>query len=356
MTLSPQNDLFLRACRREATPRTPVWMMRQAGRYLPEYRAVRDRHDFLTMVRTPELAAEVTLQPIDIFGFDAAILFSDIMTVPEAMGMHLEMVESRGPVLSEPIRTAAQVDALASPDPNRELRYVMNCVRACREALAGRVPLIGFSGSPWTLFAYMVEGSGSKTFVRAKSMVYRDPSLARRLLDKITDVVADYLAAQVEAGAQAVQVFDTWGGILTQDDYREFSLAYMARIAERVRALGVPVILFSKDCSHSAREIAAAGADVVGVDWRSDLAVVKRDVGGTAALQGNLDPVVLFSTPERVAEGVEDVLSRFGHGEGHVFNLGHGILPDAPVENVHALVRAVAEKSPKYHAASEDKA
>lgn len=325
--------------------------MRQAGRYLPEYRAVRDRHDFLTMVRTPELAAEVTLQPIDIFGFDAAILFSDIMTVPEAMGMHLEMVEGVGPVLGDPIRTAAQVDALATPDPNDRdaLRYVMDGVRACRDALAGRVPLIGFSGSPWTLFAYMVEGSGSKSFVQAKSMVYRDPSLAHRLLDKITGVVIDYLCAQVEAGAHAVQVFDTWGGILTQDDYREFSLAYMARIAERVRALGVPVILFSKDCSHSARAIAAAGADVVGVDWRADLGAVKREVGETAALQGNLDPVVLFSTPERVAAGVEDVLARYGHGSGHIFNLGHGILPEAPVENVHAMVRAVAEKSPKYH-------
>jgi uroporphyrinogen decarboxylase len=202
----------------------------------------------------------------------------------------------------------------------------------------------------------MVEGSGSKSFVHAKTMVYRDPKLAHRLLDKIAGVVSDYLAAQVEAGAQAVQVFDTWGGILTQSDYREFSLAYMGRIAERVRPLGVPVILFSKDCTHSSREIAEAGADVVGVDWRADLAAVKSDVGEAAALQGNLDPIVLFSSPERVAAGVEDVLSRFGRGSGHIFNLGHGILPDAPVENVRALVRAVAELSPKYHVTGEGQA
>ncbi len=353
MTPPLQNDLFLRACRREPTPRTPIWMMRQAGRYLSEYRAVRSKHDFLTMIRTPELAAEVTLQPIDIFGFDAAILFSDIMTIPEAMGMHLEMVESRGPVLRDPIRTAAAVDALAVPDPNDELRYVMDAVRACRDGLAGRVPLIGFSGSPWTLFVYMVEGSGSKNYVHAKSMVYRDPDLARRLLDKIATVVGDYLIAQAEAGAQALQIFDTWGGILPPAEYREFSLPYMKVIADRLKPLGLPVIMFSKDCAHSAREMADAGADVVGVDWRTDIAEVKAAVDGRAALQGNLDPTVLFSTPERVRAGVETVLSHFGPGPGHIFNLGHGILPETPVENVRAMIEAVAELSPGYHASSE---
>lgn len=350
MTRSLKNDLFLRACRREATPRTPVWMMRQAGRYLPEYRSVRDRHDFLTMVRTPELAAEVTLQPIDIFGFDAAILFSDIMTIPEAMGMHLEMVESRGPVLHDPVRTSARVDALGSPDPEDELRYVIDGVRACREAIGDRVPLIGFSGSPWTLFVYMVEGSGSKNFVHAKSMMYREPALARRLLDKISDAVADYLTAQARAGADALQIFDTWGGILTPSDYREFSLSYMARIAERLRPLGVPVILFSKDCMHSAEAIAAAGGDVVGVDWRADIGDVRRRVGNAVALQGNMDPTILFSTPERVRRGVADVLGSYGDGPGHIFNLGHGVLPETPVENVRAFVDAVAEESPRYHA------
>jgi uroporphyrinogen decarboxylase len=349
MSDARENDLFLRACRREPVPRTPLWMMRQGGRYLPQYRAVLDKYDFLTMVRTPELAAEVTSQPIDIFGFDAAILFSDIMTIPEAMGMHLEMVENQGPVLSDPIRSTSQVDALGVPDPNDELRYVMDGVRACRKALAGRVPLIGFSGSPWTLFVYMVEGCGSRNYVHAKSLVYRDAALAGRLLEKIAGAVADYLIAQVEAGAQALQVFDTWGGILTPPDYREFSLPYMEEIVGRLKPLGVPVILFSKDCAHSASEVADAGADVVGVDWRSDIALVKEAVGGRSALQGNLDPVVLFSTPERVREGVEDVLSRFGSGPGHVFNLGHGILPETPVENVRALVEAVAELSPKYH-------
>jgi uroporphyrinogen decarboxylase len=349
MASSLQNDLFLRACRREPTPRTPVWMMRQAGRYLPQYRAVRDKYDFLTMVRTPEVAAEVTLQPIDIFGFDAAILFSDIMTVPEAMGMHLEMVESRGPVLHDPIRSAAAVDALASPDPNDELGYVMDAVRACKDALGERVPLIGFSGSPWTLFTYMVEGSGSKNFVHAKSMVYRNSELAHRLLDKISGVVADYLSAQAEAGANALQIFDTWGGILTPPDYREFSLAYMARIAERLQPLGLPVILFSKDCMHSAADIAAAGGDVVGVDWRTDIGSVRRAVEGRVALQGNLDPTILFSSPQRVRRGVADVLASYGEGPGHIFNLGHGILPETPVENVREFVRAVAEESPGYH-------
>jgi uroporphyrinogen decarboxylase len=349
MTAKLQNDLFLRACRCEPTPRTPVWIMRQAGRYLPEYRVVRDKYDFLTMVRTPELVAEVTLQPIDIIGVDAAILFSDIMTIPEAMGMHLEMVESRGPVLHDPIRTAAQVDRLGAPDTGDELKYVIDGVRACKQALADRAPLIGFSGSPWTLFVYMVEGSGSKNFVHAKSMVYRDPALAHRLLEKIADVVGEYLVAQAEAGADALQVFDTWGGILTPSDYREFSLAYMARIVERVRACGVPVILFSKDCMHSAAEIAAAGGDVVGVDWRAELASVRRAVDDRVALQGNLDPTVLFSTPGRVRRGVSGVLAAYGQGHGHIFNLGHGILPETPVENVLELVRSVAELSPAYH-------
>jgi uroporphyrinogen decarboxylase len=265
------------------------------------------------------------------------------------MGMHLEMVESRGPVLHDPIRDPAAVDALASPDPNDELGYVMDAVRSCKDALGDRVPLIGFSGSPWTLFTYMVEGSGSKNFVHAKSMVYRDPQLAHRLLDKIAGVVADYLAAQAEAGANALQIFDTWGGILTPSDYREFSLAYMARIAERLRPLGLPVILFSKDCMHSAADIAAAGADVVGVDWRTDIGAVRRAVEGRVALQGNLDPTILFSSPERVRRGVADVLASYGEGHGHIFNLGHGILPETPVENVRAFVQAVAEKSPGYH-------
>lgn len=353
MAVRPKNDLFLRACRREPVPRTPVWIMRQAGRYLPEYRAVRDRYDFLTMVKTPELAAEVTVQPVELIGVDAAILFSDIMTVPEAMGMHLEMVENRGPVLSDPIRTAAAIDALAVPDPADELRYVTDAVAATRAALDGRVPLIGFSGSPWTLFAYMVEGSGSKNFVHAKTMAYREPELAHRLLAKIAGAVGDYLVAQVEAGADAVQVFDTWGGILTPGDYAEFSLQYMGRIVERLRPCGVPIILFSKDCSHSADAIAATGCDVVGVDWRADIGAVRNAVADRAALQGNLDPVLLFATPERIREGVADVLTRFGKGGGHVFNLGHGILPQTPVDNVRALIRAVAEVSPRFHEENE---
>jgi len=357
MPSSVQNDLFLRACRREPTPRTPVWIMRQAGRYLPEYRAVRGRHDFRTMVPTPERAAEVTVQPVDLIGVDAAILFSDIMTIPEAMGMSLEMVESRGPVLGDPIRSAAQVEALAVPDPADELGYVLDAIRVTRASLGGRGPLIGFSGSPWTLFTYMVEGSGSRNFVHAKTMVYREPQLARRLLGKITRAVGDYLIAQAEAGADAVQIFDTWGGILTPADYKEFSLEYMAHIVERLRPYDLPIILFSKDCSYAAADIAAAGCDVVGVDWGADIGVVREAVGDSVALQGNLDPVLLFSTPDRIRDGVIDVLEKaatLGSGDGHVFNLGHGILPETPVANVRALVQAVAEESPRYHDASED--
>jgi uroporphyrinogen decarboxylase len=330
--------------------------MRQAGRYLPEYRAVRDRYDFLTMVKTPELAAEVTVQPVDLIGVDAAILFSDIMTIPEAMGMSLEMVEGKGPVLGDPVRTASAVESLAVPDPSVELRYVLDAIRITQGELDGRVPLIGFSGSPWTLFTYMVEGSGSKNFVYAKTMVYREPQLARRLLSKITRAVGDYLIAQAEAGADALQIFDTWGGILTPGDYGEFSLDYMAHIVERLRPYDVPIIVFSKDCAYAAADVAAAGCDVVGVDWTADIGAVRETVGDGAALQGNLDPVLLFASPERIREGVVDVLARVarsGNGDAHVFNLGHGILPETPVDNVRALVRAVAEESPRYHETSE---
>lgn len=344
-----KNDLFLRACRREPVPRTPAWIMRQAGRYLPEYRAVRDKHDFLTMVKTPELAAEVTIQPIDIIGTDAAILFSDIMTVPEAMGMGLEMVEGRGPVLANPVRDAAGVDALIDPDPIGDLGYVMDAIRVTKKELDGRVPLIGFSGSPWTLFAYMVEGSGSKNFRYAKSLVYNDPVLARRLLDRIAAAVTNYLLAQIDAGVNAVQIFDTWGGILTPEDYREFSLGPIASIVEQLRPRGVPVIVFSKDCSHSYEQIAATGCDVVGVDWRAELSQARARVGDKVALQGNLDPTVLFAGRDKVRAAVADVLAKFGKGEGHIFNLGHGILPETPVENVHELVRALAEESRQYH-------
>ena len=340
-----QNDLFLRACRRESVQRTPVWMMRQAGRYLPEYRAVRKRFDFLTMCRTPEVVAEVTVQPVDLVGVDAAILFSDIMVIPEAMGMDLEMVESRGPVLHDPIRSSADIERLRAPDPTDHLGYVLDGIRATNAKLDGRVPLIGFSGSPWTLFVYMVEGSGSKNYRYPKAMIYDEPAMARQLLDRITDAVADYLLAQIEAGVHAVQIFDTWGGILPPAEYREFSLPSIHAIVDRLSGAGVPVIAFSKDCSHSLEAIAETGADVVGIDWRTDLSEARRRVGDRVALQGNLDPTVLFASRDEVTKRVHGVLDAFGDGDGHIFNLGHGILPETPVENAKAVIEAVAEHS-----------
>jgi len=349
MTPPLQNDLFLRACRREPVPRTPVWFMRQAGRYLPEYRAVRAEHDFLTMVRTPELAAAVTVQPVEILGVDAAILFSDIMVVPEAMGMTLHMVEGTGPVLPEPIRTRAQIDALPQPDPESALRYVMDAIRQTRAQLDGRVPLIGFSGSPWTLAAYMVEGRGSKTFRYAKAMVFGEREDAHALLSRVADAVGDYLLAQARAGAQALQIFDTWGGLLPPPEFAEFSLAYIARVVSRLRETDVPIIVFCKDCAHALEAIADTGCDVVGIDWGTDLADARRRVGSRCALQGNLDPAVLFAAPEEVRRRATDVLERFGRGEGHIFNLGHGILPETPVAGVRAMLAAVGEESPRYH-------
>jgi uroporphyrinogen decarboxylase len=349
MIRAPQNDIFLRACARQAVPRTPLWFMRQAGRYLPEYRAVRARHDFLTMVRTPELAAEVTVQPVEILGVDAAILFSDIMVVPEAMGMTLHMVEGTGPVLPEPIRTRAQIDALPRPDPESALGYVMGGIRQTRRALDGRVPLIGFSGSPWTLAAYMVEGRGSKTFRHAKAMVYGESAVAHALLARVADAVGDYLLAQAHAGAQALQIFDTWGGLLPAPEFAEFSLAYIERVVSRLRGLDAPVIVFCKDCGHSLEAIADTGCDVIGIDWGTDLAEARRRVGARCALQGNLDPAVLFAAPEVAGRRSADVLERFGRGEGHIFNLGHGILPETPVESVRAMIAAVSEQSPRYH-------
>jgi len=347
MTL--RNDVFLRACRCEPTPRTPVWVMRQAGRYLPEYRAIREKYDFLTMCRTPELATAVTIQPVEIIGVDAAILFSDIMVVPQAMGMELELVEARGPVLHNPIRDAQRASELHVPDPDDELGYVMDAIRMTRRELDGRVPLIGFSGSPWTLFAYMVEGSGSKAFRHPKEMVYANPELARHLLDRITEAVTGYLLAQVRTGVDTVQVFDTWGGILPPDEYREFSLSYMARVATRIRETGVPVILYSKDCAHSLEQIAGTGARVVGIDWRTDISDARSRIGMSTAIQGNLDPAVLFSTPGVIRAHVARVLRDVGPGGGHIFNLGHGVLPGTPVDNLKALVAAVAEESPRYH-------
>ena len=348
------NDRLLRALLREPVDVTPVWMMRQAGRYLPEYRATRERAgSFMDLCRSPELACEVTLQPLERFDLDAAILFSDILTVPDAMGLGLYFSEGEGPLFERPVRDAAAVDALGVPDPEQELGYVMDAVRTIRSALDGRVPLIGFSGSPWTLATYMVEGGTTKNFSRVKAMMYEQPALMHKLLEKVSDAVTAYLNAQVAAGAQALMIFDTWGGVLTPRDFRHYSLIYMERIVSALVREGegrrVPVILFSKGAGHLLGEMASSGADALGVDWTIDLADARRLVGDRVALQGNLDPCVLYASPERVREDVSAVLASYGRGPGHVFNLGHGIHPNVDPENARCMVDAVHELSRPYH-------
>jgi len=336
------NDRFLRALRREAVDRTPVWIMRQAGRYLPEYRATRQRAgDFLTLCKTPDLACEVTLQPLARFPLDAAILFSDILTIPDAMGLGLSIDEGVGPRLATPVRSAEQVARLGVPDPEVELRYVIDAVRLIKRELAGRVPLIGFAGSPWTLATYMIEGGGGdRDFKRSKGWVYGQPTDLHALLGKVTEAVILYLKAQRAAGVDALMVFDTWGGALAADAYREFSLAYMARIVE---ALGdeVPTILFTKGGGAWLEAIAETGCSAVGCDWTVSLADARRRIGGRCALQGNLDPAVLRAPVPVIEREVAATLASFGTGPGHIFNLGHGITPDINPDHVAALVAAV---------------
>jgi len=343
------NDLFLRACRRERVERTPVWMMRQAGRYLPEYREVRRRADFLTMCRTPELACEVTIQPVDSVGVDAAIIFSDILVVPEAMGMDLRVEESRGPFFPAPVRTRADIEALRVADPERHLRYVLDAIALTRRTLAARVPLIGFAGSPWTLAAYMVDGQGTKDFKHSKRLMLDEPEVFRVLLAKLAESVRLFLEAQIAAGAQAVQIFDTLGGVLPPDHYMRFSLDTMNDIVARMHRSGVPVIVFSKGANHALDQIAQVGADVVSLDWTIDIGEARRLVGDRVALQGNLDPSFLYGSPESIRHEVRAVLKKYGPGTGHVFNLGHGMFPDIPPEHARALVRFVKEESAVYH-------
>jgi uroporphyrinogen decarboxylase len=350
-----QNDTFLRALMREPVDYTPVWMMRQAGRYLPEYRATRAKAgSFMDLCKNPELACEVTLQPLDRYPLDAAILFSDILTVPDAMGLGLYFAEGEGPHFERPVRTAADVERLPIPDPEGELKYVMDAVSTIRGALNGRVPLIGFSGSPWTLATYMVEGSGSKNFSKIKAMMFDQPALLHRLLEKVADSVTTYLNAQVARGAQATMIFDTWGGSLAPANYREFSLAYMQRVVEgltrEAEGRKVPVILFTKNGGQWLGDMAKTGCDALGVDWTTDLADARRMVEDRVALQGNMDPCTLYASPERIREEVARVLASYGQGSGHVFNLGHGITPDVDPERPAAMVAAVHELSRAYHA------
>ncbi|MFN2348169.1 MAG: uroporphyrinogen decarboxylase [Thioalkalivibrio sp.] len=341
-----KNDRLLRALLREPVDTTPVWIMRQAGRYLPEYRASRARAgSFMDLCQNPELACEVTLQPLERFPLDAAILFSDILTIPDAMGLGLYFSEGEGPRFERPVRDAAAVRALGVPDPEAELRYVTDAVRLIRRELDGRVPLIGFSGSPWTLATYMVEGASSKDFARIKGMLYDDPATLHHLLGLLAESVTVYLNAQIAAGAQAVMVFDTWGGSLTPEGYREFSLAYMQRIVEGLQRENegkrVPVTLFTKGGGAWLETMADTGCDALGLDWTVNIGEARSRVGDRVALQGNMDPAVLYASPQRVREEVRKVLNDFGGGTGHVFNLGHGIHPTIDPDNVAALVDEV---------------
>ena len=345
-----KNNLFLRACKKQPTERTPIWIMRQAGRYLPEYRKVREKTDFLTMCKTPELAAEVTLQPVDIIGVDAAIIFSDILVIPEAMGMSLQMNEGEGPVFPKPFSTEDDLNGLKQIDPFKELKYVMDAVSLVKKELDGRVPLIGFSGSPFTLMTYMVEGKGSKNFSKVKTLLYNNPALAHKLLDKLAEACTVYLSAKIEAGADAVQIFDTWGGILSPVDYKQFSLPYIQKIISGItRNNDEPVILFSKGVHFKLKRLARSGADVLGLDWTMNLGAVRRKIGGRAALQGNLDPAILYAPDEKIKQEAAKVMESYGEGTGHIFNLGHGILPDVKPEKVKMLVEFVKNESVKYH-------
>lgn len=344
-----KNDLFLKACKRLPVERTPIWIMRQAGRYLPEYRAVREKADFLTMCKTPELASQVTIQPVDIIGVDAAIIFSDILVIPEAMGMKLEMIESKGPVFHNPVRNESDAANLKEVDPTKELKYVLDAVSLTKKELNGRVPLIGFSGSPWTLLTYMVEGKGSKNFSFVKKLIYNNPALAHKILDKLSKTVADYLSAKIEAGVDAVQIFDTWGGILSQKDFEEFSLNYISKVISQIKRKDEPVIVFAKGVHYKMENLAKSGADVISLDWTMDIGNVRNEIGNKVALQGNMDPTILYAHKEVIRKEVKRILSSFGEGSGHIFNLGHGILPDVHPENAKALVQYVKEESRIFH-------
>jgi uroporphyrinogen decarboxylase len=345
------DPLFLRACRRQPVERTPVWMMRQAGRYLPAYQATRARAGgFLDLCKTPALACEVTLQPIDTFGFDAAILFSDILIPLEAMGLPVEFGE-HGPVLPRRVTSRADVDGLATPDPALSMPFVLDAVRAIRHGLAGRVPLIGFAGAPFTMATYAIEGGGSKSYEKTKRLMFAEPTTFHALLDKIAATTVAYLEAQVEAGAQAVQLFDSWAGILAPEDFRDVALRWVTEVIARLRASAIvqraaaPIIYFVNGVAPYLDDVARAGADVYGIDWRVDLAEVRRRLGPDVALQGNLDPTALFLPPDRLRERVGAVLRAAGGGPGHIFNLGHGVLPPTDPAHVRVMVEAVRELS-----------
>lgn len=349
-----KNDIFLRALLKQPVPYTPIWIMRQAGRYLPEYNQTRARAgNFLNLCKNPDMATEVTLQPIARFGLDAAILFSDILTIPDAMGLGLYFAEGEGPKFERPLREEWAIRDLAAPDPNTHLRYVLDAVSQIRKALNNEIPLIGFSGSPFTLACYMVEGGGSDDFRTIKTMLYQRPDLLHHILQVNAKAVTDYLNAQIQAGAQAVQIFDTWGGMLSSAAYEEFSLAYLRQVVSGLireqDGERVPCIVFTKSGGIWLEKIAAIGCDAVGLDWTCDIGEARKRVGGKISLQGNMDPMVLFSDPPAIRKEVQRILTSYGSGSGHVFNLGHGISQFTPPENVATLVDAVHEMSRAFH-------
>ncbi len=343
-----QNDLYLRALRREKTERTPVWLMRQAGRYLPEYRAVRAKAgDFMTLASTPELACEVTIQPLERFPLDAAIIFSDILTIPDAMGLELYFVQGEGPRFKNPITDAKQIAALPIPDAE-DLQYVMDAISLTAKTLNGRVPLIGFSGSPWTLLTYMIENGGSKTYAKSKALLYKTPEMAHQLLDKLAQSIVKYLIGQIQSGAAAVQIFDSWGGVLSPADFKTFSLKYMQQIIDGLKAAGygeTPVVLFSKGANQSLSALSKTGCHGLGVDWTININDAQQLTGGRVALQGNLDPATLYAPDAYIEQAAKQVIDAYGDQPGHVFNLGHGMQPDMSPEKVAVLVDAVRKYS-----------
>ncbi len=336
------NNTFIAALKREPHSHPPIWIMRQAGRYLPEYRELRAKaHNFMAFCKNPQWATAATLQPFARYPLDAAIVFSDILTIPEAMGMDLEFIEHQGPVFHNPLKNIRDITALAIPDPNESLQYVMDTIKLCQKELAGKVPLIGFSGSPWTLACYMLEGSTSKNFSAAKKLLYQDPAASHLLLQKLQQAVSLYCAAQIHAGVDVIMLFDTWGGILSTEQYQEYSLSYMQQILADLASYSIPSIIFTKGGGQWLEMIAASGCHAVGLDWTIELSDAKNRIGGQVSLQGNLDPYALFAPPEVVAEQAKKLLNSYGKGYGHIFNLGHGIDPQTPPEHVAALIETV---------------
>lgn len=354
MFMKESSHRFIRALLRQSVDRTPLWIMRQAGRYLPEYRATRKKAgNFLNLCKTPELACEVTLQPLQRFDLDAAIVFSDILTIPDAMGLGLYFIEGEGPKFHKPIKTLTEIKALPIPDPEVDLSYVMNAISLTRRELKNKVPLIGFAGSPWTLACYMLEGEGSREFRKVKTLLYQEPQALHCLLDTLAKATILYLNAQIAAGAQVIMIFDTWGGLLTTAAYQQFSLAYMTQIVENLKneiaSEKIPTILFTKGGNLWLEKIASSGCDAIGLDWTIDIGLARQRLNNKVALQGNMDPAILFADPQAIRGEVKNILQSYGTGSGHIFNLGHGISQYTKPENVKILVDAIHELSPDFH-------